>query len=184
MKVEVTLGSTNFQVLESTYQRFEVTDKSAMVIHPEGGTHDIALIKLPSIIKFTSHVSPIKLAARADPVHTYDGDVAIASGWGKTSDAALTAVDDLHFAPLTVISNEECSETFNADDSTLCTSTKGKISVCSGDSGGPLVSTTTNEQIGIASFVSAKGCEKEEPAGFVRVTFYLDWIKNETGLDV
>lgn len=39
-------------------------------------------------------------------------------------------------------------------------------------------------QIGIASFVSARGCQSGGPAGFTRVTQYLDWIKQATGLRV
>uniref|UniRef100_T1GHG0 Peptidase S1 domain-containing protein n=1 Tax=Megaselia scalaris TaxID=36166 RepID=T1GHG0_MEGSC len=65
----------------------------------------------------------------------------------------------------------------------ICVATGGK-SICSGDSGGPLVTLDTYEQIGINSFVSGGGCEGDAPAVLVRVTNFLDWIKENTGLNV
>lgn len=41
-----------------------------------------------------------------------------------------------------------------------------------------------NIQIGVVSFVSSRGCEAEDPAGFVRVTSYLDWIRQNTGIQI
>lgn len=50
--------------------------------------------------------------------------------------------------------------------------------------GGPLV---LNEgdfwtQIGIVSFVSNKGCSSGHPAGYVRITSFLNWISIHTGI--
>ena len=56
--------------------------------------------------------------------------------------------------------------------------------VLQGDSGGPLVTQIDDAytQIGVVSFAAAAGCELEYPAGFARVTSFLDWI--ETGTDI
>ena len=37
-------------------------------------------------------------------------------------------------------------------------------------------------QVGIVSFGSSAGCEVGLPAGFIRVEYFLDWIKSETGM--
>lgn len=56
-----------------------------------------------------------------------------------------------------------------------------------GDSGDPLVyfeSDGVYTQVGIASFVASGGCQQGLPAGFTRVTSYLDWISSNTGIAV
>lgn len=50
---------------------------------------------------------------------------------------------------------------------------------CLGDSGGPLTAIVVPGRrvlIGIVSFGDANGCTVGSPAGFTRVTSYLDWI--------
>lgn len=39
-------------------------------------------------------------------------------------------------------------------------------------------------QVGIVSFGSSLGCEYGYPNGFARVTEFLDWISQESGLDI
>ncbi|KAJ4436544.1 hypothetical protein ANN_16575 [Periplaneta americana] len=53
-----------------------------------------------------------------------------------------------------------------------------------GDSGGPLIHAENGGyiQVGVVSFVAAIGCEAGYPAGFARVTSYLDWIQSHTGI--
>jgi len=53
-----------------------------------------------------------------------------------------------------------------------------------GDSGGALVfqERVTFTQIGVVSFVSSTGCASGNPSGYARVTYFLDWIKLNTGL--
>jgi secreted trypsin-like serine protease len=66
----------------------------------------------------------------------------------------------------------------------LCARGEEKESVCNGDSGGPLVLEGTNTLVGVTSFGSNVGCEQGVPAGFTRVTSYLDWLAKHTGLEV
>ena len=39
-------------------------------------------------------------------------------------------------------------------------------------------------QVGIFSFTSSAGCTAGHPAGFTRITSYLRWIQNATGIDL
>ena len=84
----------------------------------------------------------------------------------------------------------ECAVWSNGDDpSVMCIDVSDGTGVCSGDSGGPLNlqteadSTGPYVQVGIASFVSSFGCEYTGlPHGFARVTFFLDWIRETSGI--
>jgi secreted trypsin-like serine protease len=54
-----------------------------------------------------------------------------------------------------------------------------------GDSGGPLIYQEDDgryTEVGIVSFGATAGCEKGYPAGFTKVTSYLDWIESNTGI--
>lgn len=56
-----------------------------------------------------------------------------------------------------------------------------------GDSGGALVIDDGADgytQIGITSFVSVNGCEGGDPAAFTRVTGYLAWLEEVTGITI
>jgi secreted trypsin-like serine protease len=55
-----------------------------------------------------------------------------------------------------------------------------------GDSGGALVIENGNSylQIGVVSFVSSLGCASGYPSGYVRVTSYLGWISDNTGITI
>ena len=56
------------------------------------------------------------------------------------------------------------------------------IVLLQGDSGGPLVVKTEEGevQVGVVSYGSSAGCEKGFPAGFSRVTSFVDWVKDNS----
>ena len=57
--------------------------------------------------------------------------------------------------------------------------------VLQGDSGGALVGQLADgrwTQIGVVSFGAAAGCQRGFPVGFARVTSFLNWISQVTGL--
>jgi secreted trypsin-like serine protease len=53
-----------------------------------------------------------------------------------------------------------------------------------GDSGGALVIRRDNAWtvIGVQSFVSAAGCAVGHPSGYARVTAFLTWIRDNSGV--
>nr|XP_016934104.1 serine protease 1 [Drosophila suzukii] len=147
--------------------------------------NDISLIKTPSV-SFTSDIQKVVLPAIANTYSTYAGQKAIASGWGKTSDAASSVASTLQYETFEVVSVATCQSTYGsliATSKVICIATPNKTSTCNGDSGGPLVLDSSNKElIGVTSFVSSAGCESGAPAGFTRVTSYLDWIKDNSGV--
>ncbi|XP_039487635.1 serine protease 1 isoform X2 [Drosophila santomea] len=146
--------------------------------------NDISLIKTPSV-SFTTDINKVELPALAGTYSTYAGQNAVASGWGKISDAASSVASTLQYENFSVVSVAVCQDTYGsliATNKVICVATPNKTSTCNGDSGGPLVLVSDGKLIGVTSFVSSAGCESGAPAGFTRVTSYLDWIKTNSGV--
>ncbi|CAD7082539.1 unnamed protein product [Hermetia illucens] len=185
----VYLGALKIQSSESGRQIISVS-KSNFVIHSGWNANtlvnDIALIKLPEKARLGTNIKVIDLPPASDASKTFDKDVCVASGWGRTSDSATGVSADLRYVDLTVISNSACQNYFGSyvRDSNICTSGADKKSTCNGDSGGPLAYGSGDKRIivGLTSFGSASGCQKGYPAVFTRVTSYLSWIKSNAGL--
>lgn len=81
----------------------------------------------------------ITLPSNADNLYT--DELALASGWGKPSDASSTISPVLREVNVTVLSNAVCGLVYFGviQDSHICTSGANGRGTCSGDSGGPLV---------------------------------------------
>jgi len=94
-----------------------------------------------------------------------------------------------------IMPNDRCQQLFgNVNDGMICIDTDAdtevgeNVGVCSGDSGGPLNVQEGPGQymtVGVASFVSSAGCESEIfPHVYARVTYYMDWISENTGIPI
>merc|ERR1712112_94389 len=150
-------------------------------------SNDLALIRLPSKITFNDYIRPACLPT-PDQVATA-GDLVTPIGWGRPSDSAgsispvLRMVEDLP-----IITNEECNAVYGiVGEGVVCIDTTGGKGTCRGDRGGPLgwydSSAERWVEIGIVSFGASSGCEVGYPAGFTRTNYYLDWIKDQTGIN-
>lgn len=165
------------------------------ILHPlynaETLNYDIALIRLPSAVTFTSTIQAIPLPGSTQINYTFTGYKAAVSGFGLTSDNSTVASQFLQFTNLTVISNEACAEYYGTNvviESTLCAlgyDFKNQSS-CSGDSGGPLVTYQQGAwtQIGVVSFVTSYACESGNPSGYIRTTSFLEWISQNAGIAI
>ncbi|EDW72975.1 uncharacterized protein Dwil_GK16888 [Drosophila willistoni] len=182
--VTVYLGATVRTSPELTH----TVSSSDIIIHSGWNSanlrNDISLIKIPSVT-YTTKIQAVKIPAIASTYSTYAGQTAIASGWGRASDAASSVSSALNYVDLEVIANSVCASTYGSSivvASNICVATPNGKSTCNGDSGGPLVLASNSLQIGLTSFGASAGCEKGYPAAFTRVTSYLDWIKSNTGI--
>merc|ERR1712226_1799260 len=120
-----------------------------------------------------------------------DGTEVIIAGWGKTTDFSAAATN-MQYAPVNVISNAECRQTYGSSITAGHIYTTGgsgtESGTCNGDSGSALnlptpATATGYTTIGVASFVSGAGCQSDNPDGFLRVSSYIDWISTNTGLE-
>lgn len=141
---------------------------------------DIALIKLPEPVEFSDVIKPISLACSSS-----SGADVVAIGNGLTRDTDKTLPDILQYAELKTISALRCKWEFPFllfRKSVICSKGEEKRSVCHGDSGGPLATADGSALIGLTSFGSRKGCEQGKPQAFTRVSSYLEWIEETTGV--
>ncbi|EDW80482.1 uncharacterized protein Dwil_GK11558 [Drosophila willistoni] len=146
--------------------------------------NDISLIKTPSVT-FSSLVNKVQLPSIASSYSTYVGSQVIASGWGRLSDSTTSVATNLQYANFEVISQATCQSTYGiltVTSKVICIATPNQTSTCQGDSGGPLILASNGLLIGVTSFGHEDGCQIGAPAGFTRVTSYLDWIKENSGV--
>ncbi|XP_034657631.1 serine protease 1 [Drosophila subobscura] len=145
--------------------------------------NDISLIRTPHV-DFWSLVDKVELPRYEDRYNNYYGWWALLSGWGKTSDDSGVS-DYLNCVDIQIADNSVCESYYGSTTITpnhVCIATPENKGSCSGDSGGPLVLHDGNRQVGIVSFGSSAGCLSNSPKGMTRVTGYLDWIRDHTGI--
>jgi len=189
-QAEVIVGAHNIHEDEPTQQRFISTE---LIVHkgwnPLFLTSDIALVKLPEKIQFNDAVQPIRLPCYSDMNTNLANQEATVSGWGKDSDKATAVSPVLRKVSSKITSDVICKIAYFGIPGVnhLCMNGKGGKSSCSGDSGGPLVTLAEDGQRvqqGVVSFGLAFGCEIGWPSAYTRVSSFLKWINENTGLPV
>jgi secreted trypsin-like serine protease len=159
---------------------------SAYVVHEsyepdiEGSPNDIALLLLATPIEFSENVCPVCLP---DALDLYTDSQAVVSGWGSTVHGEHWSRNPnrLRYASLHTISNTRCKKWFGKDltSDMICT-TNSTQDACQGDSGGPLVvkdGSGSFRQVGVVSW--GHRCASGSPGVYVRVGYFIDWIKNK-----
>lgn len=145
------------------------------------------MIRLASPLTFGSGVQAVNF----DRVHrsnaNFVGQQGTVAGWGRTleSDAGT---DHLNWANVRIITDESCRIAFTAllSPTDICTQGWDIVSQgpCSEDAGSPLTITETDgtiNQLGIVSFFMSP-CDRGFPSGYVRISPYISWIEQTTGL--
>ena len=138
--------------------------------------NDIALLRLSTDVVFNDNVVPACLPT--DPNLKYDGQQAVVSGWGTTSQGGSTS-NLLKETTVKIVANSDstCLGPYgNIGNTRMCAYTAGTDS-CQGDSGGPLVVKEDGRYtvVGVVSY--GNGCAVANNAGvYARVNNYLDWI--------
>ncbi|KAL0130119.1 hypothetical protein PUN28_002010 [Cardiocondyla obscurior] len=140
--------------------------------------HDIALIRVKPPFQFSKTVQPVRLPR---PIHKIPRELLIC-GWGYTSNEKKEDAETLmgvlveHVPYKACINAESSYAILVKDDYHLCYGTQGK-DACYGDSGGALASKRTI--YGLVSF--GHGCGKV-PGVYVKVSYYINWIKSVINL--
>ncbi|KAG5679157.1 hypothetical protein PVAND_008748 [Polypedilum vanderplanki] len=185
------LAGFNNSNLES-YTFFDQVASKNVIVHPSYNSttisNDIALIKFSQNIIFNLVLQKIKLPLTNSNFMNKSG---IVSGFGIFSDVNATTSNVLRYTFVTVINGSTCNlsygSNFFSNDRQLCIDTKsGHSSTCSGDSGASLGIFENNilTLAGIVSYGSTQGCELGNPEVYTKVSSYLQWIGNKTGIVV
>ena len=170
---------------------------SNYVIHPdyaEEGVeyygNDIALILLPRDVTNADTIQFPQLNKKDDEPE--EGGQLRVFGWGYTSFGGDDSNSNILLqAEVDYVTNEECSSFYATDDGKsvtddmMCSRRSGK-SACYGDSGGPLMLDNANSdpltnpvQVGIVSW-GEETCAVGSPTVYARVSYFADWIKEQT----
>ncbi|XP_058456874.1 collagenase-like [Malaya genurostris] len=180
--IEVTLGAVDFN--DQGDDGRTVLNSTEYVRHPDYNpstlANDVAVVKLPESVTFSDRIQPVNLPAGHS---SYNRQSALISGWGLTRDNGAPA-QRLQYTTLTVIRNNQCELFYpnGVQSTTLCCMDDYRDSMCTGDPGGPLVLYNMNRtQIGVRSF-TRPNCERMMPVGFARLTEYVDFIRQVTGI--
>eukprot|EP00099_Drosophila_melanogaster_P017156 NP_573072.1 uncharacterized protein Dmel_CG8952 [Drosophila melanogaster] len=167
-----------------------------IIIHPDYNdklNNDVSLIQLPEPLTFSANIQAIQLVGQYGDSIDYVGSVATIAGFGYTEDEYLDYSETLLYAQVEIIDNADCVAIYGkyvVVDSTMCA--KGfdgsDMSTCTGDSGGPLILYNKTiqqwQQIGINSFVAEDQCTYRLPSGYARVSSFLGFIADKTGIAV
>ncbi|KAL0278299.1 UNVERIFIED_CONTAM: hypothetical protein PYX00_000156 [Menopon gallinae] len=177
MRPVVILGAHRIKEKEREQQQYVATK---VILHPHWDKFysDVALVMLPQNIKFTSAIQPIKLAPPG--AGSFEGDQVRVTGWGLTSDNDKDLSPVLRFILNPIVSRSVCERKLNVKmfDGQMCLSGEGRRSPCVGDGGAPVIASYQKElvQVGIVSFMVEGACEKGNPVGLTRISYYYNWI--------
>ncbi|XP_004681519.1 PREDICTED: transmembrane protease serine 11D [Condylura cristata] len=161
-----------------------------IIIHNnyKSATHenDIAVMLLDTSVTFSKNIHTVCLPMATQNI--LPGSTAYVTGWGSRKYSGST-VTELEQARVNIISNEACNapNSYNGAilPGMLCAGVpEGGVDACQGDSGGPLVQEDSRRHwflVGIVSWGYQCGLP-DNPGVYTRVTFYRDWITQQTGI--
>ncbi|XP_037809747.1 collagenase-like [Lucilia sericata] len=170
-----------------------IMNSSKFYIHPKYQPvilmDDVALIELPSPLKFDKNIDAIPLVPSKHANNDFVGKLGSVTGFGWPADHANEFSKYLLWGTVEVISNTDCAKKLNEsfiEASGMCAVPYSgtNMSPCKGDSGGALIWKNEDRkfvQIGIISSTKKNHCS-EYPVTYARVTSFLDYIHNITGL--
>jgi secreted trypsin-like serine protease len=172
------------------YIAHEKYEDSRHGVIPEAGLpYDIALVELATPVEFTEHVRPVCLPNKSE---RFEEMVCTVTGFGWIEEYRPST--ELMELNLPTISREECQR--NVEEhvyhSNICAGFKyGTRDACEGDSGGPLVCHNRDQfgrirwaLAGVVSFGSECGTVNGGYGIYTRVSSYLDWIREITGIEM
>ncbi|CAD7087581.1 unnamed protein product [Hermetia illucens] len=184
-RVSVSLGSVKRDVplVHTTSHHF--------AIHPKYNAttfaNNIGLITLANPLSFTKFIKAIQLPSYIHRSDTFTNSIATLVGFGRLGNTGSPA-SRLQFAKVKILPEKKCQSYYGSlvsTTNTMCSvgSENDVQGACPNDNGSPLIITEklTDILIGIASFISTKGCEAGHPTGYVRIGPYVTWIREHIG---
>lgn len=138
----VRLGDVNLKIKEPNSPERDI-EIAEFIFHEKyvqnEKIHDIAIIKLGQIIKFSKYIRP---ACVATSKKILENTKAFATGWGLVEALTTRTSDHLQKVELSIFGNDECQQIYSnttIDESKLCAGElEGGKDTCQGDSGGKI----------------------------------------------
>eukprot|EP00095_Tigriopus_kingsejongensis_P010225 maker-scaffold2688_size13239-snap-gene-0.3 protein:Tk10225 transcript:maker-scaffold2688_size13239-snap-gene-0.3-mRNA-1 annotation:"chymotrypsin-like serine proteinase" len=189
-----TKGKSSAKVIAGAHDRTEDEFSQQYQIstdfrtHPEysgsfSNNNDLALIILPRSFETNEFISTIKLATSEPSV----GNPIQTAGWGARGNSPSAYPSDVLIdVSLNVTDDALASDAYDpeVDFSTkICADTSSVTAVtCRGDKGDPLFigDGRNSTLVGIATLVASSGCNIGVPTCFTSVSYYLDWIADNS----
>ena len=156
--------------------------------------HDIAVIVLDDVVRFSSFIQPVCLSSLADDSATAAQGPLVMTGWGSTQGGLASHVPArvLQQLVLEEVPLKKCGDIWKTKLSSghICASsgTVGQAP-CQGDSGGPLVRKVDRvkdiwELVGVVSFGPGVCGNADHPVGFTRLSGQIsEWVRGIVGRD-
>lgn len=155
-----------------------------VILHPgynlRAGKNDIALLRLSTNVQYSEYVRPICMPSSKQSGLNEEVQLT-ASGWRQEIDDVPPVVRKMKFAARW-LPIDECTKLYKNSrkqptNDHVCAVEVRETSACRGESGSPLMLSVKNqwEQVGTVTF--GMGCGVNYPTVFVKITSYLDWIK-------
>ncbi|KAM4561562.1 granzyme B-like [Fundulus diaphanus] len=172
----VVLGAHDLSKAEKSQQRIKVAKFIKYRQYTGNLDFDIILLKLDNNATMNNYVKPFELPKKGKQIS--DKRSCVVAGWG-TPGPNDTISNVLREGTETTLPITKCKNVwkkhFNSEHMICTTFSKKKGGICQGDSGGPLI--CKNKLQGISSY-TGKICDNPvHPHVFMKVYFFLPWIK-------
>ncbi|XP_062540751.1 collagenase-like [Armigeres subalbatus] len=161
--------------------------------YEDSDNFDVALAGLPIPVSFTDNIRPVRLPTRRQVEAPFNGQQGTFMGWGRFG-SGNTNSPVLRFGSSQIMTNVACRlnlPTNSILDQHICTegfsADAGRASPCPGENGAPLTITDADgitTQVGVFSFNSLLGCESGRAAVFTRMSAYLNWIADNSDVEI
>uniref|UniRef100_A0A8C6U9B6 Hepatocyte growth factor a n=1 Tax=Neogobius melanostomus TaxID=47308 RepID=A0A8C6U9B6_9GOBI len=143
---------------------------SRLICGPEGS--NLVMLKLTDPAPVSEGASTIHLPVKE--CHIPEGTNCTMYGWGETKNTASD--ETLNSVIMPMINSEMCSQIKgDAGDSRICAGGE-EDKECVMDYGGPLVCQEHERKVVIGVSIQRTKCASSQPALFVNVAFYSEWI--------
>jgi len=146
---------------DETGEFFLVHDYTVHADYVANGGPDIALLFINEDLTNYNELSEVSIKEYPSTECCNDGNVLTAIGYGIECEGC-DATPTLEAVDIDYLTRSECNTWYSNEGGIftdeICTDSVGRA-VCHGDSGGPLIRKNTNEQVGLVSHGSSKGCD-------------------------
>ncbi|XP_070502311.1 trypsin 3A1-like [Chironomus tepperi] len=178
-QVTVVAGSTNRRFGHRLSVMYVINHEN----YYDGGFlegYDIAILKLREHLVYSHYIKPVALPP---PGHQVPSNITLTvSGWGDMVSGVNSSPENLQSAHVPHYSNYECDQIYGDVpilNQHICAGEMNRRGICQGDSGGPLTQYAGETRamiVGVTSYTRMP-CASTAPAVFIRVSYFLDWIR-------